>query len=125
MSWGRPTARLFRISASLLSTKTGKPSSSVDIRVLNASATVTPEILVSRSIRVQRATKLNHLFRNSEIGFCQISFGKAEIAKKGNELGCIIRRGPDQNVEVAGVTRPSVKGETERADDYVLNAAGV
>ncbi len=44
---------------------------------------------------------------------------------KGNEFGCIFRRGPDQNVEVAGVTRPSMKRETVRADDYVLNAAGV
>ena len=51
-SCGRPTARLLRIRAFLLRTKTGMPSSSAGILVANASSLGTPLMLVSKSIRL-------------------------------------------------------------------------
>src|SRR4029077_6298682 len=50
-SCGRPTARLFWINASLPRLKTGKPSSSAETLLANASSVLTPLMLLSRSIR--------------------------------------------------------------------------
>jgi len=73
---------------------------------------------------IRRATELNNLFRLGQVNlFHQGS--ESEIPKNGSYLRGICRCRPNENIQIAGITRPSVISQTVRADDDVFNAAGI
>ena len=72
---------------------------------------------------IGRPAELNHISRLREIGSGKIDIGKTEFADECDNLLRVFRGGTDENVEIACITRPPVKGETVRADYYVINAA--
>jgi hypothetical protein len=50
---------------------------------------------------------------------------KPKLIQKIDKYARIFRCGANENVQIACVTRPPVKCETLRANDDIINAAGV
>ena len=71
------------------------------------------------------AAQLNHLLRFGEIRFLEIAGAETKIPKKDDNFRCVLRRWPNEDIEIARVARASVEREAVRADDDVFNAAGV
>jgi hypothetical protein len=60
-----------------------------------------------------------------EISFLETGLLEPELIQEREEHARVVWRGPDKDVQVAGVTWAPVKCEALRADDDVINGAGI
>ena len=113
------------MSKSLLSINTGSPASSVDIFFVKGLAGGDPGNSREQIDSVRNAAELNHLIGLGEVRWLETAFSETKFGQNACELFSILRRGSDQDIEVAGVSGPAVKSQAVGADYDVLNAAGV
>jgi len=74
---------------------------------------------------IRSASELDNLVRFGEIRFAESGVGETEFIQQINNLCCIFWCGPDQNAEIAGVTRAAMKRQTVRSHNDIFNAARV
>jgi hypothetical protein len=70
-------------------------------------------------------SKLNHLIRFNEISFLETGLREPKLSQDTEKSLCVIRRGPDKNLQVPCVTWAPMEREALRADDHVTIAAGI
>jgi hypothetical protein len=73
----------------------------------------------------RRSSQLNHLLRLQEISFLEAGLLEPELDSEAREVAGRCPEWPDENVQVAGVTWAPMKRQALRADDDVINAAGI
>jgi hypothetical protein len=71
------------------------------------------------------SSELNDLLGLKEISFLEAGLLEPELIQKREELARIVSSRSDKNVQIPGVTWTPVKCETLRADDDVINGAGI
>ena len=68
---------------------------------------------------------MNHLIRLNEIRFLEAGPREPKLSQNIEKPLRVIRRGPDKNIQVAGVTWAPMERQALRADDDIINAAGI
>ena len=68
---------------------------------------------------------MNHLIRLYEIRFLKAGPSEPKLSQNIEKPPRVIRRGPDKNIQVAGVTWTPMKSQALRTDDDIINVAGI
>jgi hypothetical protein len=96
---------------------TGIPSSSASSREAHAWSNVRPEIAVTRSIRFGATPNWDHLSRRFKIIILNAKPAESEVGQDVQCAAGVLPAGPDQYVQIAGVSGKSMIGDRERAYD--------
>src|SRR5438874_8060626 len=71
------------------------------------------------------AAELDYLVWLDKVRFLEAGSCETNLVQDKRKFRRVFRRGSNENVEIAGVTRPAVKSEAMSAHNHVFNAVGV
>ena len=123
-SCGRPTARLFRINASLL--RNEKRNAIEGCGNLAGKRFIVRHAAGRQQIYSCRdSSELNDLVGLEEISFLEARLLEPELIQKREKQPRVISSRPDENIQVPRVAWAPVKCKALRAAVDVINAAGI